>query len=127
MRRITDGNMILPPISEVRAAGAEVLLQQVFRHQQTVRTVADRTEPPRGFCPQPLAAQTGRHRFDIEGLSPGAKFIRQAWHPIALSCDSYRLSWRAAAATPIRSASFRASLRNQVTTTLTTAYINSGE
>lgn len=95
MRRMTDGNMILPPISEVRAAGAEVLLQQVFRHWQTVRTVADRTEPPRGFCLQPLAAQAGRYRFDIEGLCPGAKFIRQAWHPIALSCDSYRLSWRA--------------------------------
>ncbi len=48
--------------------------------------VTDRTEPARGFRPQPLPTQAGRHGFHVELVTLSTKLIRQAWRTIALFC-----------------------------------------
>ena len=58
--------------------------------------VTDRTEPARGFRPQPLPTQTGRHGFHVELVTLSTKLIRQAcaacvafwWLMLVLSCES---------------------------------------
>ncbi|GCE74145.1 hypothetical protein SEA27A368_39780 [Salmonella enterica] len=49
-------------------------------------TVTDRTEPARGFRPQSLPAQAGRHVFYVIHPSLSKRLIRQAGHTIALFC-----------------------------------------
>ncbi|SVY84334.1 Uncharacterised protein [Klebsiella pneumoniae] len=48
--------------------------------------VTDRTEPARGFRPQSLPTQAGRHGFYVIHPSLSTKLIRQAWRTIALFC-----------------------------------------
>ena len=48
--------------------------------------VTDRTEPARGFRPQSLPTQAGRHGFYVIHPSLSTKLIRQAWRSIALFC-----------------------------------------
>lgn len=65
-----------------RDTGVKILLQQIFRHRQTVLTVADQAELPGRFCAKPLTPQAGGNGFDVVRRM----LICKSWNTITLFC-----------------------------------------